>query len=107
MEVLQRVLADVLPGAVSDHQQFGGRNDPAIHSGDQRLCHHCCQCHGHLLPDGVLPLGRERVGHLRHRRPHIGRMHARKNQVAGLAGRQSDPHGFRVAHFADNDESGA
>jgi hypothetical protein len=62
MQVLQRVLADVLPRAVADHQQLRRRNHAAAVLRHQRLRHHRRQRHRQLLADGVLALRRKRVG---------------------------------------------
>src|SRR5688500_8760327 len=62
MEMLERVLPDVLTGAVTDHQQLRGWNDAAADARQQRLRHHRRERHRELLPDGVLAFRRERVG---------------------------------------------
>ena len=103
VQVLQRVLAHLLPGAVAHHQQLGGRHAAAADLRQQHLGHHRGQRHRQLLPDGRLALGGKRVGHARHRRGDIARVHRREHQVAGLARRQRDAHRLGIAHLADHD----
>ena len=61
MQVLQRVLADVLTRAVTHHQQLDGRHPAAANARHQRLRHDGRQRQRQLLANGVLPLVRERI----------------------------------------------
>ena len=103
MQMLQRVLADVLARAVADHQQLRGRHQPAADPRQQHLGHDRGQRHRQLLPDRVLPLDGKRVGDARHGRGDVGRVQRRQHEVPGLGRRQRDPHRLRVAHLADDD----
>jgi hypothetical protein len=57
MKVLEPILADVLPGAIADHEQFGGRHTPTGRSRDQHLCEDSAERHRQILTNGRLPLG--------------------------------------------------
>ena len=37
---------------------------------------------------------------------HVGRVHGREDEVAGLRRRQRDPHGLGIAHLTDDDDVG-
>ena len=61
VEMLQRVLPDVLPRAVADDQQFSGRHASAAALRHQHLRHHRRERHRELLSNGRLALGGECV----------------------------------------------
>ena len=61
------------------------------------------QRHRQLLADGVLPLGRERVGDARDGGRGIGRVNRRQHEVPRLGRRERDPHRLRIAHLPDHD----
>ena len=61
MEVLQGVLANVLAGAIADHEELGGGCEAAAMPRQQRLCQDCSKRHGQFLPDGVLAFRRKGV----------------------------------------------
>ena len=106
MQMLQRVLADVLARAVPNHQQLGGRHTAAAGTRQQRLRQHRAERHRQVLADRRLPLGRKRIGHARHGRRHVRRMQRREDQMPCLPRRQRDLHRLRIAHLANHDHIG-
>jgi hypothetical protein len=65
------------------------------------------ESHSQLLADGVLPLDRERIGDACDGGGDVGGVQSGEDEVAGFGGGNGDAHGFRVAHFADNDDIGS
>src|SRR5688572_2039893 len=63
MQVLQRILADMLPRAIADHEELGGRNSATADPWQEILCHNRCERDGEFLPDGSLTFRWEGIGH--------------------------------------------
>ncbi len=59
VQVLQCVLADVVAGAVADHQEFGGGDAASAFSGKKDLCVDGGEGHGQFLANGVLAFERK------------------------------------------------
>src|ERR1700746_883785 len=59
MQVLQGVFADVVASAVTDDEQFGGRDAASALSGEQNLRVDGGEGHSQLLANGVLPFERK------------------------------------------------
>ncbi len=106
MQMLQRVLADVLARAIPNHQQLGGRHAAAADPRKQRLREHRAEGHRQILADGRLPLRRKRIRDAGHRRRDIRRVQGREHQVTGLPRRQRNLHRFRIAHLANHNDIG-
>jgi hypothetical protein len=106
LRCLERVLANVLPGAIADDQQFCGRRQRAASRLDERLSQHGGQRHGEFLPHRVLSFHRKSIGDTRNGGRGIGRMHGREHQMPGLGRRQRDGHRLGIAHLADDDDVG-
>ena len=107
MQMLQRVLANVLPRAVADHQQLDRRRRGRRRSSAISVCVITAETRERqLLANGVLPLVGERVADARDGRRDVGRVQAAEHEMPGLGRRQRNAHRFVIAHLADDEDVG-
>jgi hypothetical protein len=106
LQMLQRILANVLPRSVAHHQQLRCGHQRSGLRRDQHLREHRGQRHRKLLPHGVLALRGEPVSDSGDRRPAVGRMDGGEHEMACFRRPERHPHRLRVAHLADDNDVG-
>jgi len=103
VKVLEGVSPDVVASAVADQQQLGCRDAAATFFGQQELRVNGGEGHGQFLADRILALERKRIGNARNGGGDVCSVQGAENEMPGFRRSYRDAHGFRVAHFADDD----
>ncbi len=106
VQVLQGVAADMVARAVAEDKKFGGGNAASAFFWKQDLGVNRGQGHGQFLSNGILAVGRKRIGDAGDSGGDIHGVKRGENKMAGFGGGYCDAHGFRVAHFANDDDIG-